>query len=231
MPMNNNIKYNTKVYTIERQRHKSMTETKKEKIEFFQLINKHIVEDEKPSKFFNNLNATDLINEYPFSMISKLKKTEQSPKYHPEGNVWNHTMLVIDEAAKVKRKSSDHRAFMWAALLHDIGKPDTTRNRKGKITSYDHDKVGAILAKEFLEYFTDDEIFIQKVVNLVFYHMHILYVVKNLAFSDIKEMKKKVKTTDIALLGLCDRLGRLNVDRKLEEENIKNFIKKCSIEK
>lgn len=208
-----------------------MNETNNEKIEFFQLINKHIVEDEKPSVFFNHLNPKELLNEYPFIMLSKLKDTEQSPKYHPEGNAWNHTMLVIDEAAKVKSKSSDYRAFMWAALLHDIGKPDTTRKRKGKITSYDHDKVGANLAKEFLEYFTDDEEFIQKVVNLVAFHMHILYVTNNLNFSNIKEMKKKVKITDIALLGLCDRLGRLNVDRKKEEENINNFIQKCKIEK
>ncbi len=71
--------------------------------------------------------------------------TGQSPQHHPEGSVWNHTLLVVDEAAKIKEQSADPRTFMWAALLHDLGKPSTTMRRKSKITSYDHDKVGAQL--------------------------------------------------------------------------------------
>ncbi len=38
---------------------------------------------------------------------------------------------------------------MWGALLHDLGKAPTTKIRKGKITSYDHDKVGAELVRNF----------------------------------------------------------------------------------
>jgi putative nucleotidyltransferase with HDIG domain len=40
---------------------------------------------------------------------------------------------------------------MWAALLHDIGKPDTTKQYKGRITSYDHDKAGALIARKFYQ--------------------------------------------------------------------------------
>jgi putative nucleotidyltransferase with HDIG domain len=49
-------------------------------------------------------------------------------------------LLVVDEAAKRKAYSTDQRVFMWAALLHDIGKPASTRLRKGRITAYNHDK-------------------------------------------------------------------------------------------
>ena len=161
-------------------------------------------------------------------MLYRLIETKQPPQYHPEGSVWNHTLLVTNEAAKVKDKSKDPKVFMWAALLHDIGKPPTTRTRKGKITSYDHDKVGAELANEFLSEFTDDKDFIKKVSALIRFHMHILYVDKDLPFADIKGMREQTDIDEVALLGLCDRLGRQGSDRLSEEENIRQFIHKSS---
>lgn len=195
----------------------------------FLEINTHLLQDEKPSQYLNQISKEPVFNEYPLNMLSKLKQTEQSPKHHPEGNVWNHTMLVIDEAAKVKGKVKDSKAFMWAALLHDIGKADTTKNIKGKITAYDHDKVGAKLVRSFLQEFTDDTSFIDTVSIFIRWHMQILYVVKNLPFADIKTMKQQVDIDELALFGMCDRLGRLNPNREKEEKNINLFIKKCNI--
>ncbi len=197
--------------------------------ELFSEINTHLLEDEKPSLYLNEISKTALFKEYPFNMLNKLKKTEQSPKHHPEGNVWNHTMLVVDEAAKVKSKSHDQRIFMWSALLHDIGKPDTTMLRKGRITSYDHDKLGAELAERFLSELIDDAAFIQKVSALVRWHMQILFVVNNLPFADISGMKKSIDINEVALFGFCDRMGRTNSEREKEEENIKKFIEKCKL--
>lgn len=194
--------------------------------ELYHDINYHLINDETPSQFINSICDSEKFNQYPFNLLVKLKTTKQSPQHHPEGCVWNHTMLVIDQAAKVKNQSKWPQAFMWAALLHDIGKPDTTKIRKGKITSYDHDKVGAEIAKEFLSTLTDDNDFISKVTNLIRYHMHILFVVNNLPFADIVGMKQKSDIEEVALLGLCDRLGRLNVNKQLENENIKQFLLK-----
>lgn len=191
-------------------------------------INTHLLYDEKPSCYFNNICNESIFYKYPFKLLYKLKHTEQSPKHHPEGSVWNHTMLVVDEAAIIKHKSKDANVFMWAALLHDIGKADTTKNRNGKITSYNHDKVGANLATVFLKEYTNDEKFIQAVACLIRWHMQILFVVNDLPFADIKTMKQQVDIKEVALLGLCDRLGRLNKDREQEERNIHIFIKKCT---
>jgi len=189
-------------------------------------INNHLY-DEKPSEYFEIAYKDPDFSNYPFIMLSKLKQTKQSPKYHPEGSVWNHTMMVIDEAAKIKYRSKAPHVFMWAALLHDIGKPTTTRYRRGKLTAYDHDKEGAILAKTFLYEFTNDANFVENVVKLIRWHMQILFVVKNMPFADIKTMKKEVDIKEVALLGFCDRLGRLNVDREKEDENIRIFLDKC----
>lgn len=190
-------------------------------------MNNHLLLDDKPSVYFNSIVDTPIFKEHPFCFLYKMKETEQSLIHHPEGNVWNHTMLVVDQAAKMKHKSKNDKIFMWAALLHDIGKPDTTKNKKGKITSYDHEKIGAVMAKEFLTEFTSDNKFIEKVCGLVRWHMQILHVVKNLHFADIKAMKEETDYKEVALLGYCDRLGRKNVNIKKEMENINLFLKKC----
>jgi putative nucleotidyltransferase with HDIG domain len=199
--------------------------------DIFNQMHIHLLNDEQPSVYLNEISKTQMFEQYPLKLLSNLKKAEQSPKHHPEGNVWNHTMMVVDEAAKVRNESNSKKAFMWAALLHDIGKPDSTKIRNGKITSYDHDKIGAELARKFLMEFSDDDDFIKKVTLLVRWHMQILFVVNNLPFADMKNMKRQTDITEVALLGLCDRLGRLNANRKNEEANIKAFLEKCSFNK
>lgn len=193
----------------------------------FEKIEQHLLSDEKPSRFLSELAGSPALRAYPFNMLRRLQSTPQSLRYHPEGNVWNHTLLVVDEAAKVKAESADPRAFMWAAMLHDIGKPSTTVCRKSKITSYDHDKAGALLTREFLGVFTADTDFIERTVWLVRYHMQILFVVKKLPFADVEGMKRNTDVREVALLGLCDRLGRQGADRRQEQENIRTFLEEC----
>ncbi len=192
---------------------------------FFELEHE-LMTREKPSLYLGTLLSRPEFYQYPFSMLASLEKTEQSPKYHPEGNVWIHTMMVVDVAATVKEKSEKPREIMWAALLHDIGKPETTRFRKGKITSYDHDRVGAELADKFLSEFTTDREFIRYVCSLIRWHMMILYVNKDLPFGDLQTMLKEVKGEDLAILGWSDRTGRTGINEKAEKEAIELFYKK-----
>lgn len=193
----------------------------------FENIDTHLLLDGKPSLFFQGLDNPVFKSEHPFTMLSRLKSVKQSLQHHPEGNVWNHTLMVLDEAAMRKSQSSDSRVFMWAALLHDIGKAVTTKVRKGKITAYDHDKAGAGMAQEFLTEF-ETEPFIGRVVALIRWHMQILYVAKDMHFADLDSMRGETDVQDVALLGLCDRLGRLNVDQNAEEQNIAEFLRKAN---
>jgi len=199
-------------------------------INYFHEFEKHLMEDEKPSEYFNELiKSKKYPMEYPFTMISDLIKTEQNLEYHPEGSVWNHAMLVVDEAANRKEYSENPRVFMWAALLHDIGKAPTTKVRKGRITSYEHDEVGEKMAREFLKFFNEDEEFIDSVAALVRWHMQILFVVKNLPYQDIKKMNEDTSIDEVGLLGICDRLGRGNINQdtvEKEEKNVKIFLEK-----
>ncbi|ACA46187.1 HD domain-containing protein [Clostridium botulinum] len=197
----------------------------------FKDIDEHILKDEKPSNYINKLYEEGKLEEYPFDMLTILRKIDQSPKYHPEGSVWNHIMMVLDNGAKERDKSENERIFMWACLLHDIGKGTTTKIRKGRITSYNHDKEGEKLSIKFLKCFTEDEEFIKEVSKLVRWHMQPLFVNKNLPFKDIESMVKEVSIKEIALISLCDRLGRGGMSEGKKEEEIKAidlFIEKCS---
>lgn len=195
--------------------------------ELYKEINDHLISDSIPSTYLEKVIDRPEFQLSPFHLIYQLKFTEQSPVHHPEGNVWNHTLLVVDEAAKRKNICKTPSVFMWAALLHDIGKPSTTKISNGKITSYDHDKVGARLAFEFLSRFTKDQFFITCVCSFIEFHMHILYVVNELPHGDVFKLIKEMDIEEIALFGLCDRLGRKNACFEKEENTIKQFIKKC----
>jgi len=198
---------------------------------YFEEFNEHLLNDEKPSVYFRKIENEDFFNKkYPFTMLSRLRETEQNAKWHPEGNVWNHTLMVIDNGALLREKSDDKRVFMWSCLLHDIGKPDTTRATKGRITAYDHDKVGEKLAVEFLSFFNCESGFAYKVSKMVRWHMQVLMVTKNLPFADLETMVREVPVYELALLAMCDRLGRGEMTERLiseEKRNIECFLEKC----
>jgi putative nucleotidyltransferase with HDIG domain len=198
----------------------------------FEEFEKHLMEDEMPSIYFKEIMRNQsIISEYPVTLLKALAETKQSPEHHPEGSAWVHTMLVVDNAAKIKGLSENSRTFMWGALLHDLGKAPTTKIRKGKITSYDHDKVGAELCREFLQVFTEDQEFIKGVTALVRWHMQTLFVIKDLPFGDVRGMASETSIKEIALLSQCDRLGRGKLSQskiKEEKENIQSFIRKCN---
>lgn len=198
---------------------------------YFKEMEQHLMEDGKPSDYFNSIKEeAEFKNTFPFKMLADLVNTPQNEKYHPEGSVWNHTMLVLDEAAKRKADSEDPKAFMWSALLHDIGKAPTTKLRKGRITSYDHDKVGEDMAANFLKEYYKDREFVDKVAAIVRWHMQPLFVLKELPFADIKSMVKDIDIEEVALFSLCDRLGRggkLDNEIEKEKENNEKFLKRC----
>ncbi|AOR24797.1 HDIG domain-containing metalloprotein [Clostridium taeniosporum] len=186
-------------------------------------IEKHLLNDEKPSLFLSKALHEGKFDKYPLSMIKDLNEVSQNPKYHPEGSVFIHTMMVVDEGAKRRELSSDKKIFMWTLLLHDIGKKPTTKMRKGRLTSYDHDKVGAKMVKSFFDYFNENEEFVEYVARLIRWHMQSLFVIKNTKFQDIEGILRDVNIDDIVLVSLCDRLGRGGLDESLRSQTINDI--------
>jgi putative nucleotidyltransferase with HDIG domain len=76
-----------------------------------------------------------------------LAKTPQPQEYHAEGDAAIHTRLAIEACP-----SDCDPDLLWVALLHDIGKPDTTsQNENGRITAFGHAKLGAEMADTILD--------------------------------------------------------------------------------
>ena len=88
-----------------------------------------------------------------FPELATLVGCEQEPEWHPEGDVWVHTLLVIDEA----RKRIDDLGYpqqvtlMLGAVCHDLGKPPTTAFIDGRIRSLDHEEQGVPPATSLLD--------------------------------------------------------------------------------
>ena len=76
--------------------------------------------------------------------ITKLHGVQQPPEYHPEGDVWIHTLLAVDQAVPLLEGLDAPRAHavMLGTLCHDLGKPATTRMTDGRLRSYGHEEAG-----------------------------------------------------------------------------------------
>ncbi len=198
------------------------------KQQIFNEIERHLLNDEKPSIFLKEFfmeNKDNFI--YPFTMISDLQDVPQEPKHHPEGNVLVHVMMVVDEAARRRSLSKEKDILMWSSLLHDIGKKPTTKKRKNRWTSYDHDKVGAKMVMEFFNALNcTKEKLIKGVSSMTRWHMQALFVINNLPFASIGEMIEEVDIEELSLLTISDRLGRgkLNPSEKDKIVHDVNFF-------
>ena len=164
-----------------------------------------------------------------FPELDILRNIHQDFIWHPEGSVWNHTLLVVDQAAKLRSMFDlkDKMIFMLAALLHDIGKPSTTEtNEEGRIISYKHAKVGSDIARDIMNRLTNEVDIIEKVVSLVRDHLFPTnYYHCKVGDSVIRRLAKRVNIPMLVELSKADKLGRtyehqddLRAEKWLEEK-------------
>jgi len=88
-----------------------------------------------------------------FPQLRALIGCRQEPEWHPEGDVWIHTRLVVDKAAKLVSELPKEKKItvLLAALCHDLGKPLTTAVVDGRIRSFNHDQAGIAPTLELLD--------------------------------------------------------------------------------
>jgi tRNA nucleotidyltransferase (CCA-adding enzyme) len=113
---------------------------------------KLLLQAPRPSRGFEV--ALDLgVVERLFPEIHALVGCEQEPEWHPEGDVWVHTLMVIDQA-RTRIEDLDRArqiVIMLGALCHDLGKPPTTAFVDGRIRSIDHEQAGVAPATAVLD--------------------------------------------------------------------------------
>jgi tRNA nucleotidyltransferase (CCA-adding enzyme) len=88
-----------------------------------------------------------------FPELKALVGCPQEPEWHPEGDVWVHTLMVIDEArTRIDGLERPQQiAIMLGAVVHDVGKPPTTAFIDGRIRSIDHEQAGVAPATALLD--------------------------------------------------------------------------------
>ena len=124
----------------------------------------------RPSVFFERLREMNQLKDW-FPELEALIGVPQEPRFHPEGDVWNHTMLVLDQAARLWEQAKDPLGLMFSTLCHDFGKRDTTQTENGRIRALGHEEAGIPRAKAFLGRLTREKALREYVRNMILLHM------------------------------------------------------------
>ncbi len=127
------------------------------------------------SRAFELLDVSGLLHEV-LPEVERMKGVAQPQQYHPEGDVWVHTLLLLS-----RLPAACPRTLAWGALLHDVGKPATFKVAPDRIRFDGHVEVGVRMAEEIcarLRFSNDDT---EQVASLVANHMR---------FADAMKMKE-----------------------------------------
>lgn len=132
---------------------------------------KLLLQGVRPSRGLAFLRACGWLRFYP--ELAALVGVPQDPVFHPEGDVWAHTLLALDAASALRRGTrEDDLAVAVAALCHDLGKPAATaRGEDGRWHAYDHENLGVAPARAFVARLWNQAGLEDLVARLVAQHM------------------------------------------------------------
>ena len=178
----------------------------------YEEFKKLFLNSQKPSIGFELMKELDVLKYFP--ELKALINCVQEKEYHPEGDVWIHTMMSLDEMAKILKEEKiedEYRKLylFYGILCHDFGKPFCTKQIDGKITSHKHENLGIEPTISFLSKLTNEKKFIEIVCSLVKNHLapFQLYLADS-SLKAIKRLSLKVNIEDLCLVCLADCLGR-----------------------
>jgi len=149
-----------------------------------------------------------------FPELGALIGVPQEPAWHPEGDVFEHTMQCLDAAAAMEYEGDQEKLkVMYAALCHDLGKPFTTEKIGGQWKSFGHSKEGVKFAKKLLSRITKNKDLRDTVSILVRYHMApSQFVATKAKPAAYKRLAKKLAPLAtlimLAKVARADKLGR-----------------------
>ena len=168
-----------------------------------------------PSKGLQFLRDTGWVEKFP--ELAATIACPQHPKWHPEGDVFTHTLWVCDEAERIAQEASlpenERAELMFAALCHDFGKPATlSYSDENSWTSPNHAAASGPPARAFLSRMKAPHQFIAKTLPLVLEHMAPLQVPTDEIPSNalVRRLAVRLAPANIRMWGhlcLADRRG------------------------
>lgn len=177
----------------------------------------------RPSRAFEFLEEASQLDVFP--PVAALKGVAQDPRWHPEGDVYVHTMQVVDCASEIGRSLSaeDREILLFAALCHDFGKPGTTSTEDGRIRSIGHEVKSAELARDWLEGLRLQGRHVEAIEVLVAHHLApAQFVSQGAGPSAYRRLARKLAAggvTAVALerLARADQMGRSTPQVRAEQ--------------
>ena len=144
--------------------------------------------------------------------IARMKGVEQPPQFHPEGDVWTHTLMMLEGLAP--RCSP---TLAWGVLLHDVGKPSTftpPSGPGGRIRFDEHVEVGARMAEEICRRFRFSNDDTAQIVALVANHLR---------FKDVPQMKPATLKRFVRLSRFDEHMELHRLDCLSSHRNLGNY--------
>ncbi len=174
---------------------------------------KSLLKAKKPSIAFELMRELGVLKHY-FPELFAIIGIEQEPKYHPEGDVWVHTMMSLDKMVALlnNNKIEDDKIklkLLLATLCHDLGKATTTEIIDGRIRSIGHEKAGVEPTRKLLYRLTNEHSFIEDILPLVEHHLKPAQLFIGAAkAAAIRRLAKRVKISELVMVATADFLGR-----------------------
>ena len=169
---------------------------------------KLLLKGRTPSRGLRFLRDCTWIRYYP--ELLPLIGCKQDPIWHPEGDVWEHTLRVLDAAATLRwHDELDNLLLMLAALCHDFGKPAVSEvDHRGRIISHGHEAAGLAPTHSFIARIWN-RLELNAVIPLVNNHMRpLMFVTNNVPDRTYRRLALEVKSLELlADLNEADILG------------------------
>lgn len=160
---------------------------------------------------FELLDETGLLPEL-LPEVARMKGVEQPPQYHPEGDVWVHTLLMLE-----KLPAGCSATLAWGVLLHDVGKPPTFTPPAGpddRIRFNEHAEVGTRMAEDICRRFRFSNDETAQIAALVANHMR---------FKDVHQMKPATLKRFVRLSEFDEHLELHLLDCSSSHGNLNNY--------
>jgi putative nucleotidyltransferase with HDIG domain len=157
---------------------------------------------------FELLDETGLLNEV-LPEVARMKGVEQPAQFHPEGDVWVHTLMLLEQL-----EPGCSETLAWGALLHDVGKPPTFRRAPDRIRFDGHVEIGVAMGAEICRRFRFSNEETQQVVALIENHMR---------FMDAQRMKESTLKRFFRLPRFEEHLALNRMDCMAASGNLENW--------
>lgn len=179
---------------------------------------KALLKARRPSVFFDILREMNQLHDW-FPEVLSLIGVEQEAQFHPEGDVYTHTMLVLDQAAALRGRAVYPLGLMLSALCHDFGKVQATSVIDGRIRALGHENLGVPAAQAFICRLSSEVRLKKYVLNMVKLHMrpNALCYMHSGHYAYMKLLDESVEPSDLLLLARADHCGRTGHENDYDE--------------